>query len=138
MNSTKNFVSSFLISILWIICFYILFLLTFTILAFLFGLFASVPFIKSILQISLFTGSTTLDAVVYGTSGVVSFLILTAASALIKNERIQDASFVMFGTELIIMNIIFLIINIVIGNSVWINGEFIFIGIVSITTNIKN
>ena len=138
MKNAKNITLSILLSIVWIIIFYILFWIIFTILALVFGFLASVPFLKTILQISLFTGSTTLDAVVYGMSGLVSFLILAAASSLIKNENIQDTSFLLFGIEIIILNVIFLIINLVTGNSGWANGEFILIGIVSIMTTRKN
>lgn len=123
--------SAILFSMLGTILFYIIYGLLFLLIGLLLLAISNLPILKDILGYVLSDSSA--DMFALGISLVVSYIIIGAlAEHFLKNENKVNLSLFLIGIYLLVLNIGFIILNLIFSNSILVNVAFIIAGIVMI------
>lgn len=130
----KNLFSSVIFSVLGLILFYIIYGLLFLLIGLLLLLINNLPILKDILGYVLSDSSG--DIFALGISLIVSYFVVGAlAEHFLKNENKVNLSLFLIGIYLLVLNIGFIVLNLIFSNSILVNVAFIIAGIVMIVKN---
>ena len=140
-EETKEKANAFLaiiFSLLAFLGFYLVSSITSGILALIFYFLVKIPLLKTLISWFLEVREDTLDGFILAISLVVAgILIHWLVTHLGKNERTQKVALSIFGMLLTILNIFFLVINLIAGNAIYVNILVVVVGISFFSTGIK-
>ena len=125
-----NVFVSFLSSVLAFIVYYIVFAVGTVISAFVFLLLSKIPVISSIVNYLFYMRGDNAGILSYIIGAILSFLVVfKILSAMLKNDKTQKLAFFIAGIILIVLNVMFLIVNIAYGDAFFVNIVNIFVSI---------